>query len=98
MLLRLAGLRTELEAYDVRRIALRDDVYLVEYGDPVAFEGLFAGSQAEVRRIRAGLVHVVLPMDRQEPLQALAWLEHLTGIKAPRTNPGHSNASPSQVR
>lgn len=98
MLLRLAGLRTELEAYDVRRIALRDEVYLVEYGDPVAFEGLFARSQAEVRRIRAGLVHVVLPMDRQEPLQALAWLEHLTGIKAPRTNPGHSNASPSQVR
>lgn len=80
MLLRLAGLRSELEAYDVRRIALRDDVYLVEYGDPVAFEGLFGRAQVEVRRIRAGLVHVVLPAASQSPLQALAWLEMLTGI------------------
>jgi transcription-repair coupling factor (superfamily II helicase) len=89
MLLRLAGLRAELEAYDVRRIALRDEVYLVEYGDPVAFEGLFAAKQAEVRRIRAGLVHVVLPKGKEEPLEALKWLEGLAGVEPVEPSPVH---------
>ena len=89
MLLRLAGLRAELEAYDVRRIALRDEVYLVEYGDPVAFEGLFAAKQAEVRRIRAGLVHVVLPKGKEGPLEALKWLEGLAGVEPVEPSPVH---------
>ena len=75
MLLRLAGLRAELEAFDIRRVALRDDVYLVEYGDRVAAEGLLARLDTELRRVRAGLVHAVLPPGVSAPETGLEWLE-----------------------
>ena len=75
MLLRLAGLRAELELFDVRRVALRDDVYLIEYGDRVAAEGLLGRLDTELRRVRAGLVHVVLPAGITEPGEGLVWLE-----------------------
>ena len=75
MLLRLAALRAELELFDVRRVALRDEVYLLEYGDRVAAEALLGRMDAEVRRVRAGLVHVVLPDGPGEPLEAMEWLE-----------------------
>ena len=76
-LVRLFTLQALLEPFHIRSIALRDEVYVVSYGDAVGFERLFGKCGAEVRRIRSGLAHVILPVGKRDPESAVDWLEAL---------------------
>ena len=70
-------LRAHLAAVGIRRLAWRDDTYLVEYDDRVALERAFAHASIELRPLRAGTAHLAIPRDRRTPERALQWLEEL---------------------
>jgi len=82
-LLRLFRLKAQLERLSITRLSLRGDVYLLEYGDRIALERGLDLSRAELRPVRAGLAHLVLPESRRQPAQALAWFESLLMRGAP---------------
>jgi len=69
--------RARIAQLGIRRLLYRDDTYLVEYTDRVALERALAADEVEVRPLRAGAAHVVIPADRREPAAALAWIERL---------------------
>ncbi len=64
-------------------MAWHGDRYVIQYSDAVAFEHLFAGQrlggrQLDVRRIKPGVAHVVLPGHLADhPEKAVRWLEKL---------------------
>ncbi len=70
--------RAALSRCGVRRLLWRGETYLVEYADRVGLERLLAGARAELRPLRAGVAHLVVPRERQgDPAAALAWIEGL---------------------
>lgn len=81
-LLRMLRLKPLLDPHAIRRLAWRDGVYLVEYDDPVALERLFGDKQVDLRRIRRGLAHLVVPERIKSAVDALRWLEQLLGQDA----------------
>ncbi|MEW6072126.1 MAG: transcription-repair coupling factor [Planctomycetota bacterium] len=70
-------LRARLAQLGIRRLSWRGETYLVEYADRVALERLLAPAKVEVRPLRAGTAHVVIPPDRREAAAAWAWIEAL---------------------
>lgn len=79
-LLRMFRLKTRLDRYCLERVAWHGESYVIQYADPVAFEGLFAGhtrQTLDLRRIRAGVAHLVPPNPEAGPAVALEWLEGL---------------------
>jgi transcription-repair coupling factor (superfamily II helicase) len=76
-LVRQFRLKAQLERLSITRLSLRGDVYLLEYGDRIALEQGLDLSRAELRPVRAGLAHLVLPERARKPAQALAWFEGL---------------------
>jgi transcription-repair coupling factor (superfamily II helicase) len=80
-LLDLFALKAELEELRIRRLAWREDLYLVEYEDRVALEQGLDLSLAELRPLRTGVAHLVLPSRVRTPRAALAWFRSL--LKAP---------------
>jgi transcription-repair coupling factor (superfamily II helicase) len=69
----------------IRRIAWRQDCYLIEFRDRVSLEqALGARSDVELRTLRTGLGQLVLPRAVRTSAQGLAWLERvLKGEREP---------------
>ena len=77
-LVRIFLLKARLDPHHLVRVSFQDDRYVVQYADPVGFEQLFGGGAVEVRRIKRGVAHLVLPRERRgAPAAALDWLEGL---------------------
>jgi len=68
-------LRTELVALGIRRLSYREETYLLEYADRIALERALAPARAELRPLRAGCAHLVIPPRAREPARALAWIQ-----------------------
>ena len=65
--------RARLAALGIRRLAYRDETYLIEYRDRIALEGAFKAHDVELRPLRAGRAHLVIPPERRTREQALEW-------------------------
>ena len=76
-LVRQFELRPLLAAHGIRRCLWRTDTYLIEYGDRVALERAFAGERVELRALRAGKAHLVVPPEHRTPERAMAWIRSL---------------------
>ena len=70
-------LRSELVAVGITRLGYRDETYLLEYKDRVALERALARGSIELRPLRAGLAHLVIPPERRTPERALEWIHGL---------------------
>lgn len=77
MLLRMFALKVKLDPFQLTHLAFRDDVYLIQYADRVGLETLARQIEAEVRRVKNGVAHLVLPQKVQGAEVALSWLEEL---------------------
>jgi transcription-repair coupling factor (superfamily II helicase) len=76
-LLRSFLLKARLEALRIRRLGWRKDFYLVEFGDRVALEHGLDLRLAELRSLRTGVAHLMIPARHATPDAALAWFEGL---------------------
>ena len=83
MLVRQHRLRARLEALGITRLSYRDETYLLGYRDRVQLEGALAGAGVELRPLKAGQAHLVIPRSRRTPGKALAWIERLLGAAEP---------------
>jgi transcription-repair coupling factor (superfamily II helicase) len=70
-------LRARAQELGLTRISYRSEVYLLEFKDRVTLEHALAGRKVDLRPIRTGLAHLVIPTSRRAPDKALAWLEEL---------------------
>jgi transcription-repair coupling factor (superfamily II helicase) len=84
--------RARLAAVGIRRLAYRDETYLIEYGDRIALEGALAGRKVELRPMRAGLAHLVIPLTQRTPAKAHEWI--LTLLREPEAAPKMAASSP----
>jgi len=81
-LVRQFRLRLALEPLSITRLAWRNDAYLIEYSDRAALEPL-ARQRVELRNLRTGVAHLVVPPRQRQPALGLAWLEallHAAGV------------------
>ncbi|MAE28335.1 MAG: transcription-repair coupling factor, partial [Planctomycetes bacterium] len=86
-LLRMFRLKSRLDPHGLARFAWRGDFYLLEYSDRVALEAFLRPLGAQVRWIRPGVAHLVIPAEAatgnatpgESPcaLGALEWFEGL---------------------
>jgi len=76
-LLRLFRLKAQLERLSITRLTFRGDAYVLEYRDRIALEQGLGLARAELRPVRAGLAHLVIPEHAREPGRALTWFETL---------------------
>ena len=85
-LLRLFRLRARLIPMGITRVAWRHDAYLLEYSDRLALEHLGRqdrmGSRVELRQLRTGVAHLMIPSEYGTPEAALDWFEGLVGTPA----------------
>jgi len=70
-------LRARALELGLTRISWRGEIYLLEFKDRVTLEHALAGRKVDLRPIRTGLAHLVIPTSRRAPDKALAWLEEL---------------------
>jgi len=80
-ILRTYELRASLEARGVIGLSWKGDRYQVDYTDRVSIETWLGPTGAELRPIRHGLAHLMIPEGCEGPEAALAWLETLLGEK-----------------
>jgi transcription-repair coupling factor (superfamily II helicase) len=85
-LLRQSQLASLLEEVGLTRVSWRQGLYVVQYKDRVGLERWLAEIQprrgegrAELRMLRAGLAHLVLPATCKNAVDGLTWLER--GLK-----------------
>ena len=72
------------------RISWRGEIYPPEFKDRVTLEHALAGRKVDLRPIRTGLAHLVIPTSRRAPDKALSWLEELLqGVPQGSTIPAH---------
>ncbi len=76
-LVRLFRLKAQLERLSITRLSFRGDAYVLEYGDRIALEQGLDLARAELRPVRAGLAHLVVPARARQPARALDWFESL---------------------
>jgi len=76
-LVELFRLKAALEELRVRRLAWRQDVYVLEFEDRVALEQGLDLKRAELRTLRTGVAHLVIPPRHADPRAALGWFEGL---------------------
>jgi transcription-repair coupling factor (superfamily II helicase) len=77
-LVRTFRLRARLLELGIRRLAWHREAYLVEYEDRLALEPLLGGGRSvELRHLRDGVAHLMIPRKQDTPLRALTWLEGL---------------------
>ena len=76
-ILRTYELRARLESHGVTGLSWKEDRYQLEYRDRVSIEAWIGHSEAELRPIRHGLAHLMLPDYVSGPTEALSWLESL---------------------
>jgi transcription-repair coupling factor (superfamily II helicase) len=75
-LVRQFRLRMALEPLSITRLAWRGDAYLIEYSDRAALEPL-AKQKLELRNLRTGVAHLVVPVRLRQAAEALNWIESL---------------------
>ncbi len=83
-LVRQFRLRLSLEPLSITRLAWRGDAYLIEYRDRAALETL-AQRPVELRNLRTGVAHLVVPKRIKNPGEGLAWIEAL--LRTPSAGP-----------
>jgi len=76
-ILRTYELRARLEAHGVTGLSWKEDRYQLEFSDRVSIEAWIGHQEAELRPIRHGLAHLMLPEHVTGPTDALSWLESL---------------------
>jgi transcription-repair coupling factor (superfamily II helicase) len=83
-LLRQFRLRPKLMHLGIRRLLWRRDCYVVQYADRVLLEGALAERRVELRPLKAGQAHLMIPRAHQrDAAAALAWLEGLLPAEEP---------------
>jgi transcription-repair coupling factor (superfamily II helicase) len=70
-------LRARLFHLGIQQLAYRDETYLIRYSDRIVLEQTFAGRDVELRPLRAGQAHLVIPPGQRTPGKALAWFQEL---------------------
>lgn len=70
-------LGASLHALGIRRLSWREETYLIEYADRVALEQALGGREVELRPLRAGQAHLVVPPERRSAAAAVAWIHEL---------------------
>ena len=76
-LVRSFRLSARLEAIGITRLAWQETLYLVAFQDRVMLEAWLAPQRIELRPIRTGMAHIMLPKKVQTPAQGLKWIESL---------------------
>jgi len=84
-------LRARALAVGITRVAWHGDRYLLEFRDRVLLESALRGGHGEaidLRPLRTGVAHLMVPPPEREPARALRWLEQLliasgTGLRIP---------------
>jgi transcription-repair coupling factor (superfamily II helicase) len=76
-LLRVFRLKAELERLGITRLSFRENIYLLEFGDRVALESGLDLRRVELRPLRTGVAHLVIPTRHVGPERALDWFESL---------------------
>jgi transcription-repair coupling factor (superfamily II helicase) len=77
-LVRQFELRAVLAGAGIRRLAWRQDTFLLEYGDRLLLEGALAGAEeVELRPLGAGRAHLVVPPAHRTPEAAADWIHGL---------------------
>jgi hypothetical protein len=76
-LVRSFRLKPELERAGISRLSWRESFYLIEYSDRVALERGLDLRRAELRPLRTGIAHLVLPERLRTAEAALEWFEGL---------------------
>ena len=66
-----------LEVHSITALSWKEDRYQVEYTDRVSIEAWLGPLNVELRPIRHGLAHLMLPVAAREPKKALNWIESL---------------------
>jgi hypothetical protein len=66
--------RARLAAIGVKRLAYRDETYLIEYPRSIALESAFAPGAIELRPLRAGRAHLVIPRVERTPRARSEWI------------------------
>jgi transcription-repair coupling factor (superfamily II helicase) len=84
-LLRMFRLKVGLDPHQLLHVAYRDDAYLIQYADRVAFERLVHGLDCEVRRVKGGVAHLMIPPGASDAASALDWLEGLLQLDSDAT-------------
>jgi len=90
-LLRTFDIKLRAEALGIRRLTWREGFYLVEYADRMSVEHWLAAAQGsghrdiELRPLRTGVAHLVIPERLQTAEKALDWLDEL--LKAGSEHP-----------
>jgi transcription-repair coupling factor (superfamily II helicase) len=74
-LLRSFALRALARPIGITRLLFRGDVYVIEFTDRVDLETALRGRGTELRPIRTGVAHLVIPSAQRSPEKALSWLE-----------------------
>ncbi len=70
-------LRAWLMEAGIRGLHWRGETYLVAYSDRVRLEQAFGGQSVELRPLRAGIAHLVIPIPEPGAEAALDWIEAL---------------------
>ena len=83
-ILRTYELRGRLEAHGVTALFWKEDRYQLEYTDRVSIETWLGPLGVELRPIRHGLAHLMVPKGTKDPKEALSWFESLLE-RAPKT-------------
>jgi len=88
-LVRSFRLKPELERAGISRLSWREGFYLIEYSDRVALERGLDLRRAELRPLRTGIAHLVVPERLRTAEAALEWFEGLLKAEgeAPRMRP-----------
>src|SRR5262249_38966533 len=88
-LVRSFRLKPDLERAGISRLSWREDFHLLEYEDRVALERGLDLKRAELRPLRTGVAHLVIPERRRTPEASLEWFEGLlkADVDAPRMAP-----------
>lgn len=76
-LIELFRVKALAEDLRMKRLAWRKDVYLIEYEDRVLLERGLDLSLAELRPLRTGIAHLVIPARHTTARAALTWFESL---------------------
>ncbi len=76
-LVRQFALRARLIPLTIRKLLWREDTYFLQYKDRVLVETVLGPQGVELRPLRAGQAHLVIPPKVRTPEAALAWFEGL---------------------
>jgi transcription-repair coupling factor (superfamily II helicase) len=84
----------------ITRVAWRGDRYIIEFSDRVQLESALAGARGEpidLRLLRTGVAHLMVPESERSPARALRWLEELLAEHQQAERRLHAGAGSSRI-